>query len=337
MSAKKQKTLPRVVTLVGPTYEDDLADVDATLRGKLEEHVTLVTPDEAFAAGGVEGVFVACHGVVNKDVLARLGPNVKVVSNYGVGVDHITVPDCDAAGVRVGNTPDVLSDDVADMAWALLLGAARRVVEGDAYARSAGYAKYENMVLLGTRVSGKVLGIVGMGRIGQEIGKRGLGFGMRIVYHNRSRRPAAEDELGGAARCSFAPELKGLLEQCDFVVLVCPLTDTTRHLINAESLKHSKEGQVLVNVARGGVVDTAALMDALGPGGPLLAAGLDVTEPEPLPRDHPLLELENVVFAPHRGSATTDTRNAMADLAIRNLVLGLSGEPLAASCSTVTK
>jgi glyoxylate reductase len=232
----------------------------------------------------------------------------------------------------------VLSEDVADFAWALLLGCARRVGECDAYARSGDFTKYLNMVLLGTKVTGKTIGIVGMGRIGLEIGKRARGFGMKILYHNRTRKPEAEAVLGGmvagvSTDCVYVDKLYDMLAEADFVVLICPLTGATRHLIDAEALGHFKKGSILINIARGGVVDTAALTDALTSADRLAAAGLDVTEPEPLPRDHPLLSLRNVILAPHRGSGTVETRAAMTDLSTKNLLLGLAGDDLHTPCN----
>ena len=224
----------------------------------------------------------------------------------------------------------MLSEDVADFAWALLLGCARRVGECDAYARSGDFTKYLNMVLLGTKVTGKTIGIVGMGRIGLEIGKRARGFGMKILYHNRTRKPDAEAVLGD---CVYVDKLYDMVAEADFVVLICPLTGATKHLIDAEALGHFKKGSILINIARGGVVDTAALTDALTSADRLAAAGLDVTEPEPLPRDHPLLSLRNVILAPHRGSGTVETRAAMTDLSTRNLLLGLAGDELYTPCN----
>ena len=178
---------------------------------------------------------------------------------------------CRARGIPVGNTPNVLSDATADMAWALLMAAARRVVTADAYARSAAFTKYDNMIFLGKDVTGATLGIVGMGRIGAEVARRASGFKMKVLYCNRTRRPAADE---AELRAEFVPKER-LLAEADYVVLVCPLTSETRHFIDADALKLMKQDAVLVNVARGGVVDTDALFDALQRN-TIGAAGLDV-------------------------------------------------------------
>ena len=268
----------------------------------------------------IDGVYTYGHPVLNGEMLDRL-PGVRIISNYGVGVDHINVPDAAARGVPVGNTPGILDGATADMGMALLLAAARLIVKGDRHARSPEFTRYDPGYMLGREVHGMTLGIIGMGAIGSQVAKRARAFDMTVLYHNRRRR---EDEtaLGAAYR-----PLDDLLWESDYVMLTCPLTDETRNLINAETLLKMKPTAALVNVARGGVVDTQALYEALR-AGVIGGAALDVTEPEPLPRDHPLLQLDNLTLVPHLGSATVETRREMARLSVENLSLGLDGKPL---------
>ncbi|MGE3778824.1 MAG: 2-hydroxyacid dehydrogenase, partial [Pirellulaceae bacterium] len=240
----------------------------------------------------------------------------------GVGVDHIHLRDAAARGIPVGNTPGILDGATADMAFTLLMAAARRLVEGDRYARSAAFRHYDPGYMLGREVHGATIGIVGLGRIGQQIARRARGFEMPILYCNRRRRVEVEQQYG-ARHVSFAELLAG----ADFVVLSVPLTSETRTLIGARELAQMKPTAVLVNVARGPVVDTAALTEALQQRR-IYAAALDVTDPEPLPRDHPLLQLDNVVIAPHLGSATVQTRQRMAEISVENLLAGLAGRAL---------
>jgi len=254
-------------------------------------------------------------------MLDRL-PGLRVISNYGVGVDHINLADAAARGIRVGNTPGVLEATTADLALALLLAAARRVVAGDRYARSPKFLRYDPGTMLGREVHGSTVGIIGLGRIGRLIARRALGFDMKVLYHNRRRRPEVEQELG----VSYAP-LERLLAEADHVILSVPLTAETRGLIGGPALSRMKPTATLVNVARGQVVDTAALAEALA-AGTIAAAALDVTDPEPLPRNHALLQMENVVITPHLGSATIETRRRMAELSVANLLAGLKGLPL---------
>ncbi len=249
-------------------------------------------------------------------------PGLKVISNFGVGVDHINVPDARDRNIPVGNTPNVLNGATADMALTLMLASGRRLVEGDVFARSDEFTHYDPGYMLGREIHSETVGIVGMGRIGLEVAKRCLGFNMRILYYNRRERTDLPPELN-ATYTSF----DDLLTQSDYVVLVCPLTDETRGLIGAEQFSRMKSTAILINIARGGVVDTDALTSALK-NNEIYHAGLDVTEPEPLPRGHELLGLPNVTIAPHLGSATEQTRFKMAELSVENLMLGLAGEPL---------
>jgi len=271
---------------------------------------------------GVDGVYTFGHPTVDGRLL-DLMPNARVISNYGVGVDHIRLADAKARSIPVGNTPGVLDGATADLAFALMLAVARRVVEGDRYARSDLFRKYDPAFMLGSEVHGQTLGIIGLGRIGKQVAKRARAFDMPIVYHNRKSDPEAE-----ALGAQYA-DLGGLLKQSDFVVLTVPLTGQTRGLIGAEELKFMKPTAFLINVARGPVVDQQALWRALD-AKTIAGAALDVTDPEPLPRDHPLLDRDDVVILPHLGSATKQTRRKMAELSVANLLAGLRGQPLPA-------
>jgi glyoxylate reductase len=265
-----------------------------------------------------EGLFTYGHPRVD-DALMDQMPNLKVISNFGVGVDHIDLEAARRHGVPVGNTPHILDGATADMTFALLLAAARNLVPGERYARSAAFTHYDPSILLGSEVHGATLGIVGMGNIGRQVARRARGFDMAVLYHNRTRNPQAEAELG--ATYATLPEL---LRRADYVTLNLPLTAETREIIGREQLAMMKPTAILINVARGGVLDHGALVEALTQGW-IAGAALDVTEPEPLPRDHRLLTLANALIVPHLGSATRQTRRAMAQLAVDNLKAGLAG------------
>ncbi len=297
--------------------------LDATVSGLLEGQVEIL-PWSALMepiASQVVGLYTYGHPVVDAELLNRL-PSLKVVSNYGVGVDHIRLPATSERGIPVGNTPGILDGATADMGMTLLLAAARRLAEGDRYARSPQFTRYDPGYMLGREVHSSTLGIIGLGRIGQQVAKRARAFDMRIVYHNRRRNDMAETTVG-ATYVTFDE----LLAQSDFVILCCPLTDETRGLFDANAFAKMKPTAILINISRGPVVDTAALTQALQ-SRLIYAAGLDVTDPEPLPRNHPLLKLDNVTIAPHLGSATEQTRRQMAEISIENLLRGLRGQEL---------
>ncbi|MCL5611457.1 MAG: D-glycerate dehydrogenase [Chloroflexi bacterium] len=245
-------------------------------------------------------------------------PHLKVISNMAVGVDNVDVIEATRRKIPVGNTPGVLTDATADMAFALLLSAARRVVEGEKYVRSGKWKTWEPKLLLGADFIGATLGIIGFGRIGQAVAKRAQGFDLRVIYYDRTAEPAF-----GA----MPVDMNTLLCESDFVSVHVPLKPETRHLVNAEFLSKMKPNAILVNAARGGVLDQAALYDALK-ARKIFAAALDVTDPEPLPANHPLLELDNCLIVPHLGSASKHTRDMMAFLAAQNLIAGLKGEHL---------
>jgi glyoxylate reductase len=256
---------------------------------------------------------------VDDEFLDAAGEQLVIVANYAVGFDNIDVPACTRRGVLCSNTPDVLTETTADLAWSLLMAAARRIAEGDRFLRSRTPWIWGPMMMLGQDVHHKTLGIVGFGRIGHAMARRAHGFGMKVLYHDVYRpSPELEQELNAEYR-----ELDDLLQEADFITLHTNLTPETHHLINTERLQRMKNTAVLVNTSRGPVIDEAALAAALRDG-EIFAAGLDVFENEP--EVHPdLLELENAVVIPHLGSATVDTRIAMGLLAADNLIAALEG------------
>jgi glyoxylate reductase len=272
---------------------------------------------------GCDGVLTLLTDRVDDEFLDAAGKKLRVVSNYAVGFDNIDVGACALRGIPVGNTPGVLTDTTADLAWALLMAAARRLPEGDRYVRDGNWKTWGPLLLLGPDVHGATMGIVGFGRIGQAVARRAQGFGMEILYHDVQELPREVTEPFGA---TFLP-LEELLARSDFVSLHVNLSDVTRHLINAETLSWMKPTAVLVNTSRGPVVDQRALADALRDG-VIWAAGLDVTDPEPIPMDDPLVGLDNCLIVPHIASASRATRGKMAAMAAANLLAGVRGEPL---------
>jgi glyoxylate reductase len=273
------------------------------------------------AVAGCDGVVTLLSDRVDDGFLDAAGPQLKVVSNYAVGFDNVDVPACTARGVAVGNTPGVLTETTADLAFALLMAAARRLPEGDRYVRAGKWKTWGPMLLLGPDVNGATIGIVGFGRIGQAVAKRARGFGMTILYQDVHRAdPAVEAEFGATSL-----PLEELLPRADFVTLHVNLTPQTKGLIDAEKLSWMKPTAVLVNTSRGPVIDHAALAEALT-SGRIFAAALDVTDPEPIPADDPLVGLENCLIVPHIASASRATRSKMAEMAAANLLAGVRGE-----------
>jgi glyoxylate reductase len=271
------------------------------------------------AVRGVAGILSTATETMDGEVMDAAGEDLRVIANMAVGYDNVDVEAAGERGVVVTNTPGVLDETTADVAFMLLLAAARRLGEGERLLRAGEWEWWGPKQLMGRDVWGKRLGIIGFGRIGQALARRAKGFGMDILYHNRSRREEAEQELGARYL-----ELDDLLKTADFISIHTPLTPETTHLIGAQELRKMKPQAVLVNTSRGPVVDEAALADALADRR-IFAAGLDVYEEEPTV--HPkLLELETVVLAPHIGSASVETRDKMAALAAENIVAVLSGE-----------
>lgn len=272
---------------------------------------------------GVDGLLSLLTDKVDDELLDAAGPQLKVVSNFAVGYDNIDLAACARRGIPVGNTPGVLTAATADIAFALLMSVARRLPEGYDYVRQDRWKTWGPLLLLGKDLAGATLGIIGFGRIGQEVAKRARGFSMRVIYHDRARVSAEQEAATGGSMVS----LDELLAQSDFISLHTDLNASTRGLIGREALAKMKRGAVLINTSRGPVVDQEALYDALK-SGQLFGAGLDVTDPEPLRADHPLLSLPNCLIVPHIASATVDTRDAMARKAANNLLAGLRGDPL---------
>ncbi len=269
----------------------------------------------------IVGCFIYSHPTIDGAFMDSL-PQLKVISNFGVGVDHIDLDAAKERGIPVGNTPNLLDGATADMAFALLMATARNLFPGERYAHSPQFAHYDPNILLGREVHSSTMGIVGLGNIGFQLARRAQGFDMQVIYHNRNPNPRAESELGAV----YVP-FDELLQRADYVCLTVPLTPQTHHLIGRRELELMREDAFLINVARGGVVDHDALLHALQEK-QIAGAGLDVTEPEPLPRDHPLLEQDNAVIVPHLGSATVQTRLAMAQRTVDNLNAVLAGGEL---------
>jgi len=255
--------------------------------------------------------------------LMDAAPKLKVISNLAVGYDNIDITEATKRGIQVGNTPGVLTETTADIAFVLLMAAARRVVEADRHVRKGQWKTWGPMILLGQDIHHATLGIIGLGRIGIEIAKRARGFNMNVLYHDVVRNEEAERQLG----VKYISGLNELLSTSDFISVHVPLLPGTHHLIGASEFALMKPTAVFINTSRGSVVDQKALYEALR-SGKIFAAGIDVTEVEPISTDDPLLTLENVVITPHIASASVHTRKNMAMMAVENLLAGLRGEVL---------
>jgi glyoxylate reductase len=287
---------------------------------RLDERETAIPREDLLElVTGADAALTLLHDRVDAELLEAAGPQLRCVANVAVGYDNVDLEAAAARGVVVTNTPEVLDDATADLTWALLLAATRRVVEGDRLVRSGRPWSWGMSFMLGSSLRGKLLGIVGLGGIGRRVAERGRTFGMDVAYHSRHGAPAEVEAALGAERMP----LERLLAEADVLSLHCPLTPETHHLIGARELAAMKPSAVLVNAARGPIVDERALGEALA-AGEIAAAGLDVYEREPQVEPR-LLELENVVLTPHLGSATVETRTAMAELAARNAISVLSG------------
>jgi lactate dehydrogenase-like 2-hydroxyacid dehydrogenase len=304
-----------------PVERELVKDFDATLN----------TEDRPLGPDGLRRALQSADALLctvtdrlSADVLSVEPRRARMLANFGVGFNHIDVEAAKAHGLSVANTPDVLTDATADLAITLLLGVTRRAGEGERHLRSGAWTGWRPMHMLGTQVSGKTLGLVGMGRIARAVAKRAHhGFDMRVIFHDPYPPPA---EVARSVGAEPRDRLEQVLEEADFVSLHCPATPETRHLMNAERLGRLKPGAYLINTARGDVVDEAALVDALR-SGRLAGAGLDVFEREPQVSPE-LLAMENVVLLPHLGSATRETRVAMGMRALENLRLFFQGAPL---------
>ncbi|XP_009898075.2 glyoxylate/hydroxypyruvate reductase B [Dryobates pubescens] len=294
----------------------------------LQKHFHLITMEEFLEnkedlAPKIRAVYQWCQKpVVNEELLQSL-PNLSIVASAGVGIDHLDLKLISSYSVKVSNTPSVVSTDTADLGIALMLASSRRIVEGHQIAVSP-HTQHFPTDWLGTEVSGATLGIVGMGTIGYKVAQRAKAFEMKILYHSRKQRNKEEEGTVGAIYCK---KIDDLLQQSDFVLLSVNLTPQTQKLIGRRELELMKPTATLINISRGLVVDQDALVEALQ-NRVIKAAALDVTYPEPLPRDHPLLRLENVLLTPHIGSATGQTRRRMMEGMVESIRAGLAGLPV---------
>ena len=268
---------------------------------------------------GCDGVLSMLADKIDGEII-NSAPQLKGIANYAVGFDNIEVSAATARKIYVTNTPGVLAETTADLAWALLMAAARRIVESDQYTRTGQWNSWRADLLLGQDIHHATLGIIGMGQIGSEMARRGTGFNMRIIYHNRTRNKAYEKQFGAKY-----VTLKTLLQESDFITLHCPLTPETKGLIGTTEFKQMKPNCIFINASRGAVVDQKALYNALKTR-KIAGAGLDVYAKEPIEPDNPILKLSNIVFTPHIGSASVQTRTKMAVMAAENLIAILQGK-----------
>ena len=267
---------------------------------------------------GVDGILSLLSDPIDADVIQAAGDKLRVISNYAVGYNNIDIREATHRKIAVGNTPGVLTEATADFAFALMMSAGRRVVEAEKHVRAGKWKTWGPSTLLGVDFAGATLGIIGFGRIGKAMARRATGFGMRILIYD----PTAQAMAG-----IIKVDLDTLYRESDFISIHTPLTPETKHMINAAAFARMKPNAVLVNTARGEIVDQEALYDALK-NHRIFAAGIDVSDPEPLPMDSPLLELDNLIICPHIASASTSTRENMALIAAGNLLAGLKGERL---------
>ncbi len=317
------KDLPLVIVShqLPAAWLDSLRDKCRLLIGPETKVTSDLTAELAGHLPAAVGLLTILTVQVNDDLLTK-APKLRVVSNMAVGVDNIDLAACTRRGIPVGHTPGVLTEGTADLTMALLLSVARKVPEASAYARGGQWTTWEPDGWLGADLAGSTVGIVGLGKIGTAVARRAKAFGVDLVYTSNSRKEAIEEELGAR----FV-SLEELLQVSDFVCLHVPLTPVTHRLIDERALRLMKPTAILINVARGPVVDPRALFRALTEHW-IAAAGLDVTEPEPLPSSDPLYGLPNCLVLPHIGSATVNTRRRMAELACANILAGLVGERL---------
>ncbi|KAH9640284.1 hypothetical protein HF086_001636 [Spodoptera exigua] len=285
---------------------------------------TMPREDLLKAVAGVNGIFCSLTDKIDKEVLDAAGPGLKVIGTISVGHDHIDVAECKKRGVRIGYTPDVLTDATAELTMALLLSTSRRLPEAQHEARCGGWKSWAPTWMTGPGLAGSTVGIAGFGRIGQAVARRVKAFNTKkILYFNRSERPEAQEI--GAIKVSFDE----LLTQSDFIICCAALVPETKEMFNKAAFEKMKKTAIFVNTSRGGTVDQDALIEALQ-NNTIRAAGLDVTTPEPLPLDNPLLKLTNCVVLPHIGSAAIETRNTMSELTANNILTALKGEPMPA-------
>jgi glyoxylate reductase len=309
------------IWITGPVAEVALAPLTKVAEVRFRKAPERATRDEMVAGvPGVTGLLPVNGAGVDTVVLDAAGPALRIVANFGVGYDNVDVAACKERGVMVTNTPDVLTDATADVAFGLMLAAARRFPEGVAAARSDRW-QWAQALLWGHDVSGATLGILGMGRIGAAVARRARGFGMRLLYYSRRRKP----ELEAALELQFRP-LPELLAEADVITLHCALTPETRGILNAAAFSQMKPSAIVINTGRGGLVDQGALLEAVRTGR-ISGAGLDVTDPEPPAPDDPILHEPRILVTPHIGSASIAARTGMTRVCVENLLAALCGAP----------
>lgn len=272
---------------------------------------------------GADGILCLLTEKIDAEVMDAAGSQLKVISNYAVGFDNIDIPETTRRCIPVSNTPGCLTETTEDFAFALLMAGARRIVEADNYVRDGNWQTWGPRLLLGQDIHHATLGFLGFGKIGQTVAKRAAGFDMDVIYHD----PWLSEKVRNNGHCASSVSFEELLEKSDFLSLHVPLVEETHHMINKAAFEKMKSTAVLINTARGPVVDPDALYDALK-NKRIACAALDVTEPEPIQKDNPLLKLDNVIIAPHIASASYATRNTMATMAASNLIAELKGEAL---------
>jgi glyoxylate reductase len=299
-----------------------LEKVKKLFRTKMNPYDRVLTKKELLrGVKNVDGLLCLLTDTIDKKVMEQ-APNLKIIANYAVGFNNVDVKEATKRGIMVTNTPGVLNDTTADLAWVLLMATARRIAEADKFTKRKLYKGWAPELLLGHDVWGKTLGIVGMGRIGKEVARRAAGFKMKVIYTDVRRFPEVEKDLKKQIEIKYVP-LKVLLKTADFVTIHVPLLPGTRHLIGKKEFKMMKQSAILINAARGPIVDEKALVSALKKGW-IAGAGLDVFEKEPKVEPG-LLKLNNAVLLPHLGSASIETRIKMTDMAVENLIYGLAG------------
>ncbi|TPX30629.1 hypothetical protein SmJEL517_g05850 [Synchytrium microbalum] len=324
MSSKPKIYVTRILT---PTFQDRLE----ALKSKYDirqwtEDSLIPRPIMLEAIKGSAGVIVLITNQVDQDFLDAAGPTLKVVSTMSVGYDHVNITLCKSREIRIGNTPDVLTDTTAELAIALLLATARRFGEAAASVKNGTWGPWEPNGMLGSQIRGKTMGIVGLGRLGFGVLEKIQGFKLStLLYYN----PREKRDLAKKVNAIYSPSLDALLSQSDFVVITSPYNDKTHHMINASTLAKMKKTAVLINISRGGLVNQEDLYVALK-NGVIAYAGLDVTTPEPLSTSSPLLTLDNCFVIPHIGSATIEAREAMANLALDNCIAALEDKAMPA-------
>ncbi len=298
-----------------------IADLKEKFNVKMWESEEVAVPKDVLLteAESADALLTVVSDPVTDEILS-VGKQLKVVANMAVGYDNIDVEAATRRGIYVCNTPDVLTETTADLTFALLLATARRVVEAAEFTKAGKWQSWSPFLLAGHDVHHKTIGICGMGKIGEAVARRAKGFGMEILYHNRSKKPEAEQKIG-AKYAAF----DDLIKQSDFVVAMAPLTTETRHMFNAEVFQKMKRSAIFINTSRGAVADEAALYQALS-NNEIAGAGLDVFDSEPISEDHPLLKLSNVTALPHIGSSSIETRMAMIHICVDNINRILTGE-----------